>query len=96
MNANTALKINDAVDQAIRCGESVEATRAQFERALDRAVEQHRGKLHAEVRSVPVTLGLTRKTVIEYQAYAEGFGLVASSLDRGFAEQAALDFNARQ
>ena len=41
MNANTALKINDAVDQAIRCGESVEAVELQVKRALARAVEEH-------------------------------------------------------
>ena len=37
MNANTALKINDAVDQAIRCGESPTAVRDQVERALAQA-----------------------------------------------------------
>jgi len=41
MNANTALKINDAVDQAIRCGESVEAVKAQVRQALERAVTEH-------------------------------------------------------
>jgi len=37
MNANTALKLNDAVDQAIRCGESPNAVRDQVERALAQA-----------------------------------------------------------
>jgi len=40
MNANTALKINDAIDQAIRCGESVEDVKRQFQAALERAIEQ--------------------------------------------------------
>ena len=40
MNANTALKINDAIAQAIRCGESVEAVQQQVRTALERAVEQ--------------------------------------------------------
>lgn len=33
MNANTALKINDAVAQAIECGESIEDVFGQVERA---------------------------------------------------------------
>ena len=40
MNANTALKINDAVDQAIRNGESVSAVKLQVANALARAIEQ--------------------------------------------------------
>jgi len=40
MNANTALKINDAIDQAIRCGESVEDVVRQVQNALARAIEQ--------------------------------------------------------
>jgi len=39
MNANTALKINEAVDQAIRCGESTEDILAQVNRAVARARE---------------------------------------------------------
>jgi len=39
MNANTALKINDAIDQAIRCGESVEDVQRQVRVALERAIE---------------------------------------------------------
>ena len=39
MNANTALKINDAIDQAIRCGESVEDVKRQVRVALERAIE---------------------------------------------------------
>lgn len=42
MNANTALKINDAIDQAIRCGESVDAVNDQVRKALDRALETYR------------------------------------------------------
>lgn len=38
MNANTALKINDAVDQAVRCGESLGGILAQVERAFQRAL----------------------------------------------------------
>ncbi len=37
MNANTAFKINDAVSQAIRCGESTEDVLRQVKRALDTA-----------------------------------------------------------
>jgi len=40
MNANTALKINDAISQAIRCGESTEDVLRQVKRALDRAREE--------------------------------------------------------
>jgi len=40
MNANTALKINDAIDQAVRCGESVEDIQRQVRVALERAIEQ--------------------------------------------------------
>jgi len=52
MNANTALKLNDAVDQAVRCGERLFEIRAQVERAIDRAVEQHRS---ADIDPVDVT-----------------------------------------
>ena len=34
MNANTALKIDDAIDQAVRCGESIAEIEAQVGRAL--------------------------------------------------------------
>ncbi len=37
MNANTALKLNDAVDQAIRNGEHPNSVRDQVERALAQA-----------------------------------------------------------
>jgi len=40
MNANTALKINDAINQAIRCGESVEEVQHQVEVALVHALNQ--------------------------------------------------------
>ena len=45
MNANTALKINDAVDQAIRCGESVDDVLGQVKRALDHALEARHERL---------------------------------------------------
>lgn len=41
MNANTAFKIRDAIDQAIRCGESVQAVQEQVRQELGRAVEEH-------------------------------------------------------
>lgn len=44
MNANTALKINDAIDQAIRCGESVEDVQQQVRTALTRAIEERAAK----------------------------------------------------
>ena len=37
MNANTALKINDAIDQAVRCGESITDIQAQVTRAIKQA-----------------------------------------------------------
>lgn len=40
MNANTALRINDAIDQAIHCGESVEDVRRQVRTALARALDE--------------------------------------------------------
>jgi len=39
MNANTALKINDAVDQAIRCGESLDEIFEQVRKAARQAFE---------------------------------------------------------
>lgn len=48
MNANTALKINDAVHQAVRCGEAVEDIREQVNRALCTALqERHARELRA-------------------------------------------------
>jgi hypothetical protein len=51
MNANTAIKINDAIDQAVRCGESLPAIRAQVATAFERAVEQHTCPTCGKVRS---------------------------------------------
>ena len=49
----------------------------------------------ATVVSAPV-LALNGKIVIEYRAYSEGVGILsASSVNRAFAEQAALTFNAK-
>ena len=39
MNANTANKIEDAIAQAIHCGESVEAVLLQVHRTLERAIQ---------------------------------------------------------
>jgi hypothetical protein len=56
MNANTAMLINDAIDQAVRCGESVEAIEAQVKRAFDTAARTYRpDNVEAEYR-VTVTL----------------------------------------
>ena len=38
MNANTALKINDAIAQAVECGETEGEIKAQVERALNQAL----------------------------------------------------------
>ena len=43
MNANTAIKINDAIDQAIRCGESVEDVQHQVRKALETAIKTRAG-----------------------------------------------------
>ena len=51
MNANTALKINDAVSQAISCGESVDAILDQVRKtaahALRARAEEQIAKLYA-------------------------------------------------
>ena len=51
MNANTALKINDAVSQAIHCGERVEDILDQVRKAATLAIrnraEEQIAKLHA-------------------------------------------------
>ncbi len=53
MNANTALKINDAVDQAIRCGESPNAVRDQVERALAQAqIQKHENAIKFHQRTL--------------------------------------------
>jgi len=38
VNANTARKIDDAIAQAVRCGESIPGIRAQVKQALIRAL----------------------------------------------------------
>ena len=38
MNANTAMKINEAIDQAVRCGESITAVESQVRTALGHAL----------------------------------------------------------
>jgi hypothetical protein len=40
MNANTALKINDAINQAIMCGEDPEIVLEQVHRAMRHALEE--------------------------------------------------------
>ena len=45
MNANTALKINDAIDQGVRCGESLADIRAQVERAIGQATREKGARL---------------------------------------------------
>lgn len=53
MNANTALKINDAVDQAIRCGESPTAVRDQVERAIAQAeIQKHENAIKFHRRTL--------------------------------------------
>ena len=39
MNANTALKINDAIEQAVRCGESITDIQTQVMRAIKQALD---------------------------------------------------------
>ena len=46
MNANTAMKINDAVAQAVKCGEAEFEIRSQVEKALKSALIQ---KTEAEI-----------------------------------------------
>jgi hypothetical protein len=53
MNANTALKIREAVEQAVRCGESEDEIRATFDRALD-ALDARRAKENAEKLGVVI------------------------------------------
>ena len=49
----------------------------------------------AIVRS-QVVIGLNGKPVIEYQAYAEGYGIIAFGIHRSTAETAARQFNLKR
>ena len=54
MNANTALKIREAVEQAVRCGESEDEIRATFGRVLEDALYGRRAKENAEKLGVVI------------------------------------------
>ena len=53
MNANTALKINDAIDQAVWCGESITDIRAHIHDAMTSAL---RRKAEARVKEAQANL----------------------------------------
>ena len=60
MNANTALLINDAVAQAVLCGESLTDIRNQVERAISQAVIV---KAEAEIAKAQATIKFHRRTL---------------------------------
>lgn len=51
MNANTAIKINDAIAQAVECGESLQDIFAQVRKAASRALELRQAKEREEIKS---------------------------------------------
>jgi hypothetical protein len=88
MNANTAMKIREAVDQAVWCGESIPDIVAHFTEALldaeRRLAEAHVKEAKANLDSLPKCerCGLEVGPDVSYCDQCVQLGLGASNRDR--------------